>query len=146
MPGTLYGCSDNGWMTTDVFGEWFKHFCRVVTDRPLLLLFDGHLSHVSASLILKAMEEDVTIMKFPPHVTDLLQPLDVACFGPLKREWERVLNEWCVSYGGKRPLRKADFVEKLGQCWQTALTEDNIKAGFRRTGINNIYFILQKRH
>ena len=67
MPGTLYGVSENGWMTTEVFEEWFTHFCRFVKERPLLLIFDGHISHVSVNLILKAIEEDVTIVKFPPH-------------------------------------------------------------------------------
>ena len=47
--------------------------------------------HVSIQVIEKAIDEDVNILKLPPHVTDKLQPLDVACFGPLKRAWEKPL-------------------------------------------------------
>ena len=31
---------------------------------------------------------------------------------------------------------KSDFIEKLGECWGRCLTENNIKAGFRRTGMS----------
>ena len=62
-------------MDTDVLSEWFQEFANENQDRPLLLLFDGHLSHVSLSVIKRAMEERIIIIKFPPHVTDVLQPL-----------------------------------------------------------------------
>ena len=36
----------NGWMTADVFHEWFRYFAENVTARPILLLCDGHSSHL----------------------------------------------------------------------------------------------------
>ena len=81
-------------MTTELFEAWFTKFLLQVTVRPLLLLYDGHLTHVSLQVIERAYKEDVTIIKLPPHVMDKLQPLDVACFGPLKRLWEKELNAW----------------------------------------------------
>ena len=89
LPGTFYGISQSGWMTTEVFAEWLEKFTALVKERPLLLILDGHLTHVSIRAIEKAIDEDVTILKLPPHVTDKLQPLDVARFGPLKRAWEK---------------------------------------------------------
>ena len=41
----------NGWMTADVFFKWFKHFAEVVTARPLILICDGHSSHLSYETI-----------------------------------------------------------------------------------------------
>ena len=64
LPDTFYGISENGWMTTEVFAEWFAQFTALVTERPLLLIFDGHLTHISITVIEKATEEDVTILKF----------------------------------------------------------------------------------
>lgn len=84
LPNTVYGVSKKGWMTTKIFSQWFDQFCVQVEERPLLLIYDGHLSHVSVALIEKAMEEDITLLKLPPHATDKLQPLDVCGFGPLK--------------------------------------------------------------
>ena len=76
-------------MTTEVLASWFDSLTALVRERPLLLIFDGHLTHVSIQVIEKAIEEDVTILKLLPHVKDKLQPLDVAWFGLLKRAWEK---------------------------------------------------------
>ena len=64
---------------------------KIVKDRPLLLLFDGHMTHITLPVIGNAMKERVIIVKSAPHVTDILQPLDVTCFGPLKKRWEQML-------------------------------------------------------
>ena len=53
-------------------------------EKPLLLLLDGHLTHVL--VIEKVMEEKIFIFKFPPHVADVLQSIHVTCFEPLRRE------------------------------------------------------------
>ena len=100
-----------------------------------LLIFDGHLSHVSVEVIEKAIEENVVLLKLPPHATDKLQPLDVACFGPLKRHWKNLLNEWVSICGPTVPIRQALFADKLGEIWRVGLSDKNIQAGFRATGI-----------
>ena len=72
-------------METETFAAWFNYFVDFVKERPLLLLFDGHLTHISIPVIKKALDENIIIVKFPPHVTDVLQPLDVSYLGPLKQ-------------------------------------------------------------
>ena len=89
LPNTCYGIAKNGWMTTEIFALWFENFAKQVKKHPLLVVYDGHLTHVSLILIEKAMEEHITIVKLSPHITDKLQPLDVYCFGPLKQEWKK---------------------------------------------------------
>ena len=111
LPGTFYGISDSGWMTTDVFAEWFNKSCELIVERPLLLILDGHLTHVSIAVIEQALKENITIVKLPPHVTDLLQPLDVSCFGPLKRLWEKMLNSWINEFGCKRANSQRNICE-----------------------------------
>ena len=136
LPKTYYGRSDNGWMTTEIFLGWFQKFSEEVKERPLLLIYDGHLTHISIELIEHARKEDIHIIKFPPHVTDVLQPLDVACFGPLKRKWETMLNERLNQLGASRSrLDKATFVEQLCKVWHDGLKPTNIIAGFESTGI-----------
>ena len=135
LPETLYGVSDNGWMTTDIFAAWFESFSKQVKGRPLLLILDGHLTHVSVKIIEKALKEDITILKFPPHVTDLLQPADVTCFGPLKRKWEKKLNEYVNVVGASKGISKATFVDLISSVWHEGLTPENVISGFRKTGI-----------
>ena len=76
-------------------------------------MFDRHLTHISAPVIEKALELNIIILKFPPHVTDVLQPLDVACFGPLKGESERCLHKPISEYGIKQLLTKSEFVNEF---------------------------------
>ena len=77
------------------------------------------MTHISISIIEKAHDENIHPLTFPPHVTDVLQqPLDVACFGPLKRKWEVMLNTRLNILGSSRVrLDKASFVEKVCQVW-----------------------------
>ena len=116
------------------FKIWFFKFCEIVTDHPLLLLFDGLLTHISAPVMEKALEQNIIVLKFPLHVTDVLQPLDVACFGPLKREWERHLHKCISEYGIKQSLTKSEIVNELGAIWNTAMKRDSIISGSEATG------------
>ena len=135
LPKTMYGISDNGWMTTAVFNDWFIEFSKEVKERPLLLIYDGHLSHVSINVIEMAISEDITIVKFPPHVTDKLQPLDVTCFSPLKRKWETLLAERGNVLGPRETLSKSTFVDLICSIWHQGLSAENAISGFRATGI-----------
>ena len=126
-------------MTSEVFLGWLKAFSERVTQRPLLLLLDGHLSHVSIDVIKLAMEKDITILKFPPHVTDVLQPLDVFCFGPLKKKWASLLSIRAGIIGSRGSLTKADFVDELASIWYECLTAENIKAA-----LHQLVYILLK--
>ena len=99
LPKAFYGISEKGWMTTGIFADWFKQFVKAVKERPLLTIWDRHMAHVSIDLVKEAKKEDITIGKYPPYVTDQLQPLDVTCFGPVKHKWESLLSEWVVEWG-----------------------------------------------
>ena len=83
-PGTKFTKSENAWMTTEIFAEWFNHFCNSITQRPLIVVYDGHVTHLSVAVIEKARQENITIIKLPPHTMDRLQPLDVTCFRSLQ--------------------------------------------------------------
>ena len=45
--------------------------------RPVLLIQDGHASHMSIGLIELARANDVHLLCLPAHTTHILQPLDV---------------------------------------------------------------------
>lgn len=121
-------------MDSEVFAEWFNHFADTVTARPLLLLLDGHLTHISIQVISRGLAENIIILKFPPHVTDVMQPLDVACFGPLKRLWEKLLQERVNTFGPKHQMTKSDFVNQLCKIWNDGMHKENVISGFESTG------------
>ena len=63
VPGTTYGLSDSGWMDMELFKSWFfKHFLNhACSNRPILLLLDGHSSHYNLEAINLAKENGVII-------------------------------------------------------------------------------------
>ena len=52
-------------MDSEAFAKWFEKFCK---ELPLLI-FDGHMTHVTKPVITMAMKENVILIKFPPHCT-----------------------------------------------------------------------------
>ena len=89
IPGTLYAMSKSGWIDSELFEDWFsKHFLsHAPSSRPLLLLLYGHSSHYQPLVVKKAAKSGVILFCLPSHTTHLPQPLDRACFSPLKAAW-----------------------------------------------------------
>ena len=60
VPGTTYGLSDSGWIDSELFKQWFfQHFLHHTgSNRPLLLLLDGHSSHFNLDAVTMAREND----------------------------------------------------------------------------------------
>lgn len=50
----------------------------------MLLVYDGHSSHISLSVVEAVRQENVVILKLPPHTSHVLQPMDLTVFKPLK--------------------------------------------------------------
>lgn len=79
--------SDSGWITSELFLQWFKRFVifsAASKERPVLLLLDGHSTHTqNIDLINEARAHGVIILCFPPHTTHRLQVTDVAFMRPL---------------------------------------------------------------
>ena len=104
VPGTLYGLSHNGWMNCELFFCWFlEHFLQYVPKTPLMLLLDGHSSHYYPSMIKLAAENGVIMFALPSHTTHIMQPLDRACFAPLKVAWRQICHDLC-----KEPWKDSD--------------------------------------
>ena len=50
------------------------------SEKPILLVWDGHGSHESLGIIDLAIENNIILLSLPPHTTHKLQPLDVGVF------------------------------------------------------------------
>jgi hypothetical protein len=90
------GCvSESGWSNSEIFKSYLKdHFIKYVpgrTDAHVLLLFDGHKSHISVDLITWAQNYNIIMYVLPAHNSDILQPLNVGCYGP----FQRIYNNEC---------------------------------------------------
>ena len=65
----------------------------------------------------------------PPHSSHILQPLDVGCFGPLKKAYGRQIENKIQV--GIIYITKEDFFPAFSIAFQEAMTEKNIQGGFR---------------
>lgn len=85
-PRTVYAATCNGWMESDVFENYFTNtFLKCIEkERLVLLINDGHSTHISFNLVLKAKNENITILKLPPHSSHLFQPLNLTLFKSVK--------------------------------------------------------------
>ena len=108
------GRSDNGWIDNEHCFEWLscsfvpQTATHNVSGKPILLIWDGHGSHCTSVLLLKAHEHNILILRLPPHCTHKLQPLDVGVFGPLQAKFADRTDEFV----GKHHcgICKSDFV------------------------------------
>ncbi|KAJ0136614.1 hypothetical protein HZ326_20375 [Fusarium oxysporum f. sp. albedinis] len=81
--------SPNRWTNNETDFEWLKNFDKHTKARSTgvcrLLILEGHESHRSVDFERYCEENKIIILYMPPHSSRLLQPLDVGCFGPLKK-------------------------------------------------------------
>lgn len=87
-PGSIHANHPSGWVQTNLFTKWFKHFLATVKpseSSPVLLILDGHTSHTrNIEIIELARNNHVHILSIPPHSSHKIQPLDKTFMGPLK--------------------------------------------------------------
>ena len=83
VPGATFKCSESGWITEQLFTDWFKNCFIERTkhiDRPLLLVMDNHPTHISIDIIELTLSNQILLLCLPPHSTHALQLLDVVTF------------------------------------------------------------------
>ena len=137
VPGSKYGTSDKGWITTELFESWFNELFlpNAVSARPLLLLLDGHSTHYQPDVINLALKNEVLILCLPPHTTHATQPLDCGVFSPLKSHWTSVCHEFIQKNPG-RIITKFNFDRLFSQAWLRAVSPSNLIAGFKTCGVH----------
>jgi hypothetical protein len=143
-------CKDNAsmamqekaWMTGHLFKSWIGHFVKNVRDYGLeispvcchLLILDGHGSHVTMDVVKTARSVGLDLLTLPSHTSHAMQPLDVSCFKPLKQAFRLLRDVWTLR-NKNRGANKEVLAKWVSAALEKALSEKNIKNGFRATGI-----------
>lgn len=87
--------STNGWTDHFIGESWFRDVFipesakQNISGKPIILLFDGHSSHLSEATISAAYANNIFLFLLPPKTTHRLQPLDVLVFAPIQRAWSK---------------------------------------------------------
>lgn len=135
--GTLGLAAPSGWMNADLFLQVMKHFIKYSNsskENPSLLIYDNHESHLSISVLNLAKDNGVTILTFPPHSTNKMQPLDVGVFKAFSTCYNASVDTWLMQHPGK-PFTIYEVAECVGFAHEKALTPSNIINAFKKCGI-----------
>ena len=76
----------------------------------------------------------LVILTIFPRTSHKLQPLDERVFSPFKRAYSVVLDDWKACHVKNR-FSIYEVAEATAKAYDAAFTHNNIKAGFRATGI-----------
>lgn len=138
-PGVSANMSESGWSNTDIFHDYMQRHLEPLlpprdADNKVLILYDGHKSHVSLSLIEWAKQNHIILFVLPPHCSHLLQPMDVSCFGPFETAWNSACHHHLRTSGGS-VVTKNDVCSIACKVYTFTLTVVNIQSAFKHCGI-----------
>ena len=121
-----------------VFEDWFeKLFLPEVRRIPgtKVLIGDNLASHISTNVIELCRLNDVEFVCLPPNSTHVLQPLDVAVYGPLKNLWRKILRELLDKEPDAKALNKPKFPGLLKILTERLDSKALLPKGFEKCGI-----------
>ncbi|KAH7459443.1 hypothetical protein FOMA001_g19978 [Fusarium oxysporum f. sp. matthiolae] len=82
----------------------------------------------------ECFNNNIYLLFLPAHSSHVLQPLDVAVFGPLKRAYRRLLLDF-ASVADDSHIGKITFLYTYDKARKEAITKSNAIAGFKATGL-----------
>lgn len=94
---------------------------------------DGFTGHTYMELHEYYLAFDIIIIRFPPHSTHLLQPLDVGEFQFLKQAQQRHIRQRL--HHGHISFSRRDFIESFQDMFNQGFTKHHIILGFKQAGI-----------
>ena len=130
--------SPNGWTNDEIGLRWLqKLFIPATTSRTrgryILLILDGHGSHLTPEFDRICAENDIIPICMPAHSSHLLQPLDVGCFAVLKRSYSALVDQ--QTRCGVNHIDKLDFLAAYPRARTDAFKTNTIQNAFKATGI-----------
>lgn len=124
--------SENGWTTNEKGLDWLAHFNEhtktKVCGNYRLLLLDGHESHQSVDFELYCKANKIITLCMPAHASHMLQPLDFACFRPLKRAYGQAISD--LMRARVTQVTKEEFLPAFYSAHEAAMNEKIVLAGF----------------
>ncbi|KAE8743717.1 hypothetical protein FOCC_FOCC009668 [Frankliniella occidentalis] len=137
---TVYNASESGWFNMLLFEDWFiktalTYFKNFGPNQKKAVIGDNLGAHLSIKVIQMCEENNISFLLLPANATHFLQPLDVAWFGPMKKEWRKVLREHKETYPGV--VKKEVFPSLLSKCIVSLgdRCSKNAVAGFKACGL-----------
>ena len=129
-----------GWSSSEIFVEWVQ---QVLVPRlnplcnpynKIVLFLDGSRTHLGLRGLTVCKKAGVSVVLFPSHATDRIQPLDRALFRGVKSRYRQLQDIFIKSNLG-RSLAVARIVSFVEQAWYQTCTVEKVRTAFRITGL-----------
>ena len=142
LPNSIIIAASSGlghWMTAECFYEYVINVFHSLLLKeeiplPVIVFSDGYASHFSIELSEFYSKNGIILVALFPNVTHILQPLDVAVFGPMKAKWKSFCRQWRIDHEGQE-INKENVPVPLNSFIIDPSMTNNIKSGFKKTGI-----------
>ena len=99
-----------------------------------MLLFDGYFSHLELPFVEFCEEYDIIPFCFPPHLTHLVQPLDVSVFGVFKHHHKVCIQDKVRT--GDLDFSVFDFLSAFETFHKETFTYHTVLNGWKATGLD----------
>jgi hypothetical protein len=129
--------SPRGWSDDEIGFDWLQRFERLTREGRKgvwrMLIMDGHGSHLKLPFMEYATDHQILLACLPPHSTHILQPLDVAIFGPVKKVYDQEVKAHGLY--NRTLVTKLNYLEWIQKVRTKVITPANIESAFRATGL-----------
>ncbi len=134
----LYGVSETGWMTSELFLSYLQHLSAFASAkqiaRPIVVYVDGHSTHITLQAAEYCSSQQIILYCLPAHSTHILQPCDVSFFGPMKSTWNSEAKQRLMDHLGQN-LTKKNFPLVFKKAYERVAKPETAVGGFRRCGL-----------
>ena len=123
-------------MDTKQFYPWITtHFVKKIPPlRPVVLLIDGHGSHIDCYSSQFYGENQILLFRFPPHTSYAVEPTDKGFFGAFKRNFSKELAKLTVQYPSVS-ITKQQFHFIFTRAYEISCKMETVTSSFWVTGI-----------
>nr|XP_009860574.2 uncharacterized protein LOC100184753 isoform X1 [Ciona intestinalis] len=130
FPGTQFGLASKPGVPAKIFEHWFKNFLTAVSQRPLLLLYDGSYEHLPIGFINNHMNSNIRLIKLPYSNTKCSFELP---YGKVPAEAKLWFESSKTSADTK--YTQGQITNIVTDIWQEGFTEEVITSQFTASGI-----------
>ena len=134
LPGTVAGFTDTGYMHENIFRMYIEHFNKSIPPfRPVLLMLDGHASHIDLISINYCYDNGILLYVLPSNTTHILQPSEIP-FKKLKLEYDKASDNFRFT-NNQRIVTKYSFAQIFGEAFFKTYTSTAIRNAYTTTRI-----------
>jgi hypothetical protein len=136
-PDWTFSTSNKGWTSDYHAYEWlttrFEPLTRRNDGKRRLLVIDGHSSHYTTRFLAFCISKKIDLALLPPHTSHITQPLDIACFSPLKTAITSEID--AIFRNSVRRLLKVEWTSAYIRARARCFRPSTIESAFRKSSI-----------